>query len=104
VTSHAALVAWLEARRPAAPEGLAAHLAAAAQGSPASSAIPDALAATGLRLLDRVTAASPSGRELAMDLLAADAFITYAFEAQAEQDVDGLAQLAARVDQGEARA
>jgi hypothetical protein len=37
------------------------------------------------------------GRELALDLLAADAFITYAFEAQAEADVGGVARLAAGV-------
>ena len=43
-------------------------------------------------------ASRPHGRrELALELLAADAFITYAFEAQAEQDVGGIAHLAAGV-------
>jgi len=54
----------------------------------------------GHRLLARVTATPAGGRELALDLLAADAFVTYAFEAQAEADVDGLTDLAERVDRG----
>jgi len=44
-----------------------------------------------------VAAAPDGGRELALDLLAADALVTYAFEAQAETDVDGLIALADRL-------
>jgi hypothetical protein len=80
-----------------APATLASHLAAAATS--AAGPLPDALAAAGLRLLDRVTGKPDGGRELALDLLAADAFITYAFEAQAEADIEGLTTLAARIDQ-----
>lgn len=100
MTTRETLLGWLAGRRPAAPDGLAAHLAGVVGES--TGPIPDALGVTGLRLLERVAGAPRGGRELALDLLAADAFITYAFEAQAELDVDGIAQLAARVDRGEA--
>jgi hypothetical protein len=39
----------------------------------------------GQELLGRVTSQPSGGRELALNLLAADAFATYAFEAQAEE-------------------
>src|SRR5439155_2684559 len=52
---------------------------------------------------DLVTGRPEGGRDLALDLLAADAFVTYAFEAQAEQDVRGLAALADRVAAGQGR-
>ena len=101
------VLVWLEQRRPAPPPALAAHLAAAAAGSSTSSphppppeASPGHLVALGHQLLTRVTATPAGGRELALDLLAADAFVTYAFEAQAEADVDGLTDLAERVDRG----
>jgi hypothetical protein len=54
------------------------------------------LASLGRRLLAGVASQPGAGRELALDLLAADAFVTYAFEAQAEADVGQLAQLAER--------
>ncbi len=103
------MLVWLEQRRPAPPPALAAHLAAAVAGSsppspptphPPPEASPGRLVALGHRLLARVTATPGGGRELALDLLAADAFVTYAFEAQAEADVDGLTDLAERVDRG----
>src|SRR3989442_884942 len=56
------------------------------------------LAAVGCALLRRVAANPAGGRELALDLLAADAFVTYAFEAQADADPAGLAALAGRVE------
>ncbi len=89
------LLAWLEARRPAPPEALRACLAAAA--TDAETAFPEHLADLGRRALARVVTRPEGGRELALDLLTADAFITYAFEAQAELDVSGLAGLAERV-------
>lgn len=94
-----AVLAWLDARRPPSllpPATLRAHLDAAVTDS--DRPLPDHLALLGQRLLARVTAQSAGGRELALDLLAADAFITYAFEAQAEANVDGLAALAGRVE------
>jgi hypothetical protein len=52
------------------------------------------LAELGRELLARVASRPSGGRELALDLLAADAFVTYAFEAQAEDGVGNLARLA----------
>src|SRR5207248_8585198 len=59
--------------------------------------LPDQLAVLGRRVLGRVAGRPEGGRELALELLAADAFITYAFEAQAEADATGLAGLAQRI-------
>ena len=56
-----------------------------------------ALAVLGWRVLGRVACRPDGGRELALELLAADAFTTYAFEAQAEVDATGLAALAERI-------
>ncbi len=90
----AQLLGWLDARRPAPPAALRARLEAALAGGDVLLALPAHLAAVGRRLLERVAARPQGGRELALDLLAADALITYAFEAQAEADVAGLASLA----------
>src|SRR5881628_967480 len=89
------LLAWLDTRRPAPPAALRAHLEA--QLSDSEERLPDHLAELGRAMLARVTGRPDGGRELALDLLAADAFVTYAFEAQAEADVAGLATLAERV-------
>jgi len=43
------------------------------------------LAAIGEKMLRKVVSQPTGGRELALDLLAADAFATYAFEAQTEE-------------------
>lgn len=88
------LVAWLEARHPAPPPTLQAHLLALAHDAPGS--VPEHLADAGVALLARVLDQPNGGRELALDLLAADALVTYAFEAQAEVDTGGLAMLARR--------
>jgi len=89
------VLAWLDARRPAPPPALRAHLDAALTDS--DEWLPAHLVELGEAMLDRVTERPEGGRELALDLLAADAFVTYAFEAQAEADVVGLAALADRV-------
>jgi hypothetical protein len=89
------VVAWLDARRPAPPAALRAGLDAAVTDS--EERLPEHLADLGRALLRRVASQPRGGRELALDLLAADAFVTYAFEAQAEADVAGLAALAERV-------
>lgn len=91
--------AWLRERRPAPPAALQRHLEAAVGES--EERLPDHLAETGAVLLRQVAQASDRGRDVALDLLAADAFITYAFEAQAEADVAGLDSLAKRVAQAE---
>lgn len=95
--TRAEVVTWLENRQPAPPPALAQHLAGCVADDPEP--LPGHLAAVGCALLCRVAANPAGGRELALDLLAADAFVTYAFEAQAEADVAGLAALAERVAQ-----
>ena len=93
--TRAELAHWLEARRPTPPRALAAHLSAPV--ADARLALPLHLADLGRTVLSRVTGAPEEGRALALDLLAADAFVTYAFEAQAEVDPAGLAPLADRI-------
>ncbi len=88
------VLAWLATRRPAPPPALAARLGAVV--TDAVLPLPDHLAQLGREVLAGVTARPDAGRELALDLLAADALVTYAFEAQAEADVAGLAALAER--------
>src|SRR5437764_12754961 len=89
------VLAWLDARRPAPPPALRAHLDAAVTDS--DEWLPAHLVELGEAMLGRVTERPEGGRELALDLLAADAFVTYAFEAQAEAAVPDLAALADRV-------
>ena len=93
------VLAWLEARRPIPPDALRACLEAAVTDAelPPLLPLPDQLAVLGRRVLGRVAGRPEGGRELALELLAADAFITYAFEAQAETDATGLAGLAERI-------
>jgi hypothetical protein len=62
-----------------------------------SETLPEHLADAGVALLRRVLSHPEGGRELALDLLTADALVTYAFEAQAEIDIGGLTALAQRV-------
>lgn len=77
------VLAWLDARRPVPPAALRARLRGAVHDAPDPLAAH--LARLGSELLDRVIARPAGGRELALDLLAADAFATYSFEAQAEE-------------------
>ena len=93
-----AVVTWLAARRPVAPPTLVEPMTRWLSDSPAS--LPEHLALAGHALLDRVLARPDGGRELALDLLAADALVTYAFEAQAELDAGGLVQVAQRIAGG----
>jgi hypothetical protein len=93
------LLAWLATRRPAPPAVLRARLTAAVSDG---AELPQHLARLGGELLAWVARHPAGGRELALDLLAADAFATYAFEAQVETDVDGLAGLAQDITGGNA--
>lgn len=79
--------AWLDSRHPAPPAALRERLERAVNDRvPApDSELPAYLAQLGHGLLESVAAKPDGGRELALDLLAADAFATYAFEAQAEE-------------------
>lgn len=85
--------AWLRERVAAAPPAL---LEAMQNALPeASQGTAEALAEGALALYGRV-ARGGGGREDALPLLAADALLTHAFEAQAEEDPAGLAALAER--------
>lgn len=95
--TRAEVLTWLESRRPESPAALARHLTGCVRDEGAEP-LPGYLAGIGCELLRRVTANPGGGRELALDLLAADAFVTYAFEAQADADPAGLAALAGRVE------
>ncbi len=93
------VLAWLAARRPVPPDALRAGIEAVVSDAELSplDPLPDQLALLGRQMLGRVAGRPGGGRELAVELLAADAFITYAFEAQAELDAAGLAALAERI-------
>ena len=79
------VLAWLDARRPAPPTTLRERLRSAVTDAPPRLALAAHLEQISRELLARVSSRPAGGRELALDLLAADAFITYAFEAQAEE-------------------
>lgn len=81
------MLAWLDTRRPVPPATLRERLRSTVHDAPDS--LVAHLARHGRELLDRVAAHPQGGRELALDLLAADAFATYAFEAQAEEGRGG---------------
>ena len=91
---------WLARREPSAPEGLQRHLqqlfAEHAEWSALS--VPSAMVAASQLLLAQVLASRSSSREVATALLAADACVTYAFEAAAEepQSIASLADRAMR--------
>lgn len=83
---------WLHARLADAPTELLDAMVAAV---PEEGALPDALAAGAVSLYRRVLSGT-GGREDALPLLAADALLTHALEAQAEADPDGITAFAER--------
>src|SRR5207247_10379910 len=91
------VLAGLAGRRPVPPDALRAGIEAAVSDAELSplDPLPDQLALLGRQMLGRVAGRPGGGRELAGELLAADAFITYAFEAQAELGTAGRAGLGA---------
>jgi hypothetical protein len=91
--TKAQVQAWLDARTPSRPAELDRRMAVvlhhfreerlAAEGT-----VADAMAALGAEMLHCVAGSrDPRANGLALDLLAADAFATYAFEAAAEEGV-----------------
>jgi hypothetical protein len=75
------LARWLDERRPPAPASLRrAMLDALDRGDPGSGPRAERLATAAMAALARVTAL-PSTRDRAIELLAADALLTYACEA-----------------------
>jgi len=91
--------AWLAARTPPAPALLAERLEGFVRTAPAErlgGTTTGALGALGLLALQVSLARGETGDEVALDLLAADAFVTYAFEAAAEEGAD-VGRLAAEL-------
>ena len=83
------MAAWLAAREPAPPPALAERIEAALGplGGTDRAGAPDACLGAAERVVRRVLDAGPAAeraRETALDLLCADALVTYAFEAAAE--------------------
>ena len=77
---------WLRSRAPQPPEALAARLDAVLGESLAlpSVAIPEVFLEKGERLVAELLQSQNTARHSALDLLTADALVTYAFEAASE--------------------
>lgn len=90
------LAAWLDARRPEPPAALRARIDAALgrdlHGN--TDDLAETLLDAGERLVRSLLDENATSRGSAIDLLAADALVTYAFEAASERPAD-LAQRAA---------
>jgi hypothetical protein len=82
---------WLAMRTPARPDALAARMSGMIGELPApvvrNDTLTEALAGLGVAALARVAQRPEADPGLALDLLAADAFVTYAFEAAAEEGI-----------------
>jgi len=85
------LLAWLRARAPAPPEALRTRVvdALGSRATEDASRASEFCLAAATELLEQLLKQEPLGRESAIDLLAADALVTYAFEAAAN-DIDQL--------------
>lgn len=80
------LQSWLDARLPKAPEALRGRIAELVAEHPEWETMPrqHALLLASEILMKDVLAAAPKDRDAALDLLAGDACVTYAFEAAAD--------------------
>lgn len=94
MTDRGTAGAWLRARTADAPAALVEAMAAAVPDD-GNGSVADALAAGAVRLYGAVLRGT-GGREDALPLLAADALLTHALQAQAEDDPDGIEAFAAR--------
>ncbi len=92
------LASWLEPRLANAPASLRERILGVLEagnlppGPAPRSPLPNQLSQMAERLLESVKNAGDGA--VALDLLAADALITYACEALSERDPDGLAEIA----------
>jgi hypothetical protein len=93
-TSESAAAAWLRGHVAATPPALLDAMLAALDAD-ARESVADALAAAALGLYARLRGGAAE-RDDALPLLAADALLTHALEAQAEADPDGLAAFCER--------
>jgi hypothetical protein len=89
VDDHTAVshIAWLRSRVPAAPQALVTCIVTLFEGHPewGSLARADAFVEASELLLRRVLVGNAASRASALDLLAADSCVTYAFEAAADE-------------------
>jgi hypothetical protein len=94
------IAGWLRARTPAPPPRLTARIDSAlgARRDAPVAELPQHCIATAEELLRDLLSRDSAGRESALDLLAVDALVTYAFEAAATDPVslEGRADSAAR--------
>ena len=89
---------WVRERHPGPPPSLAAAMEGVfARMPPNGGSLPEQLAAAGLSALGTVVAGS-AGRASASTLLAADALLTYACEAAADEGTGALRRLTAGLD------
>jgi hypothetical protein len=97
---RASVKAWLEEREPEPPAELAAQLARCVDAAPeavlAGGSVAEVIGALGTWLLQSVVERQRTAHDAAMQLLAADAFVTYAFEAASEEGTD-VTDLATRL-------
>ncbi|HSU18007.1 hypothetical protein [Longimicrobium sp.] len=100
--STSATAAWLRERVPATPPALLDAMLAALPAD-AHGTVADTLAAAALRLYAQLRGGA-SDRGDALPLLAADALLTHALQAQAEADPGGLAAFCERWGAGGALA
>lgn len=93
-----AVQAWLALRRPPPPPSLAVSMGRFVRGVDIDEAggVPEHLAAAGLAAL-AAALERPEERAGALDLLAADALLTYTFEAAAEDGPAAVDRLARRL-------
>lgn len=84
------LDAWLDARRPVPPGALRARIDAALGPDlhADSGGAAETLLTAGERLVRSLLVEDATSRDSAIDLLAADALVTYAFEAASERPAD----------------
>lgn len=74
---------WLRTRQPAPPAALLARMEVALGGGDVrGEPLAERAMAAAERLVESILADPDAGRSLALDLLAADALVTYAFEAE----------------------
>lgn len=91
--SRAALAGWLDARIARGPSALAERVKEHALLNPEGATLPEQLALASERVL-AIVEEHPGGREIALDLLAADALITLALLAEAELSPGSLGRFA----------
>ena len=90
------LLDWFHRESAGAPAALRARAEHYLEASDGSDDPAEELAAAARRAL-RATLEHPGGRDVALDLLAADALVTLALKARAASDPEGLGGFAARL-------